>query len=46
MLLEGKFNLKANIQKTWDNLIKPETLAACIPAARKWKRKTTKLSKT
>jgi carbon monoxide dehydrogenase subunit G len=35
MLLEGKFNLKADIQKTWDTVIKPETLAACIPGCEK-----------
>jgi carbon monoxide dehydrogenase subunit G len=31
MLLEGKFVLKASIQELWDFLLKPETLAACIP---------------
>ena len=35
MLLEGKFTLKADIQDTWDSLIKPETLAACIPGCEK-----------
>jgi len=33
MLLEGKFTLKAPIQEVWDFLIKPETLASCIPGA-------------
>ena len=31
MLLEGKFVLRAPIQELWDFLLKPETLAACIP---------------
>ena len=31
MLMEGKFTLKAPIQKVWDFLLKPETLASCIP---------------
>ncbi len=31
MLMEGKFNLKAPIQEVWDFLLKPETLASCIP---------------
>ena len=35
MLLEGKFTLKANIQDAWNSLIKPETLAACIPGCEK-----------
>jgi len=35
LLLEGKFTLKADIQDTWDSLIKPETLAACIPGCEK-----------
>ena len=35
MLLEGKFALKGDIQKTWDTLIQPETLAACIPGCEK-----------
>jgi carbon monoxide dehydrogenase subunit G len=35
VLLEGKFTLKADIQKTWDTVIKPETLAACIPGCEK-----------
>jgi carbon monoxide dehydrogenase subunit G len=33
MLLEGKFTLKAPIQEVWDFLLKPETLASCIPGA-------------
>jgi carbon monoxide dehydrogenase subunit G len=35
MLLEGKFTLKAPIQEVWDFLLKPETLASCIPGAEK-----------
>ena len=35
MLLEGTFTLKGAIQETWDSLIKPETLAACIPGCEK-----------
>ena len=31
MLLEGKFTLQAPIQEVWDFLLKPETLASCIP---------------
>lgn len=36
MLLEGKFTLKAHIQELWDFLLKPETLAACVPGCEKW----------
>jgi hypothetical protein len=35
MILEGKFRLKAPIQKLWDTLLQPETLKACIPGAEK-----------
>jgi carbon monoxide dehydrogenase subunit G len=35
MLMEGKFTLKAHIQEVWDFLLKPETLASCIPGAEK-----------
>lgn len=35
MLMEGKFTLKAPIQEVWDFLLKPETLASCIPGAEK-----------
>ena len=35
MLIEGKFSLKAPIQKVWDFLFEPETLASCIPGAEK-----------
>jgi carbon monoxide dehydrogenase subunit G len=38
MILEGKLLLKAPIQKLWDNLLKPETLVACIPGAEKIER--------
>lgn len=35
MILEGKFTLKAPIQKVWDSLLEPETLLACVPGAEK-----------
>ncbi len=35
MLLEGKFTLNGNIQEIWDFLLRPETLAACIPGCEK-----------
>ena len=35
MSVEGKFNLKASIQDTWDYLLKPGTLASCIPGCEK-----------
>lgn len=35
MILEGQFNLKAPIQKVWDFLLKPDTLASCIPGSEK-----------
>jgi len=38
MILEGKFNLKAPIQKLWDTLLEPETLRACLPGAEKIER--------
>lgn len=38
MLLEGKFVLKAPIQKVWDTLLEPETLLSCIPGAEKIER--------
>ena len=37
MMLEGKFTLKAPIQEVWDFLLKPETLASCIPGAEEMK---------
>jgi carbon monoxide dehydrogenase subunit G len=38
MLIEGKFTLsEAPIQDVWDFLLKPETLAACIPGAQEIK---------
>jgi carbon monoxide dehydrogenase subunit G len=33
MIVEGKFTLKVPIRKVWDSLLKPETLASCIPGA-------------
>jgi len=38
MLMEGKFSLKAPIQKVWDTLLEPETLLSCIPGAEKIER--------
>jgi carbon monoxide dehydrogenase subunit G len=35
MLLEGKFSLKAPVQKLWDSLLEAETLRACVPGAEK-----------
>jgi len=35
MILEGKFRVKAPIEKLWGMLLKPETLQACIPGAEK-----------
>jgi carbon monoxide dehydrogenase subunit G len=35
MLIEGKFALKASIQKVWDLLLEPGTLTSCIPGAEK-----------
>jgi len=38
VILEGKFALKAPIQKLWDTLLEPETLRACLPGAEKIER--------
>jgi carbon monoxide dehydrogenase subunit G len=38
MLMEGKFTLKAPIQKVWDALLEPKTLVSCIPGAEKIER--------
>jgi carbon monoxide dehydrogenase subunit G len=39
MLIEGKFILEnAPIQEVWDFLLKPETLASCVPGAEEMKR--------
>jgi carbon monoxide dehydrogenase subunit G len=35
MLIEGKFVLKASIQKVWDFLLEQGTLVSCIPGAEK-----------
>jgi len=35
VILEGKFKLKAPIQKVWDALLEPSTLASCVPGAEK-----------
>ena len=35
MILEGKFKLKAPIQKVWDALLEPSTLASCVPGVEK-----------
>jgi len=31
MLIEGKFNIQAPIQKVWDSLLDPKTLGYCVP---------------
>jgi len=38
MLMEGRFTLRAPIQKLWDTLLDPETLLSCIPGAEKIER--------
>ena len=38
MQMEGKFTLKAPIQKLWDTLLDPKTLLSCIPGAEKIER--------
>jgi len=38
MLMEGRFTLKAPIQKLWDALLDPQTLLSCIPGAEKIER--------
>lgn len=35
MKLEGRFTVKAPIDKVWDTLLNPETLAVCIPGCEK-----------
>ena len=35
MLIEGKFVIKAPIQKVWDHILEPETLGSCMPGAEK-----------
>lgn len=35
MKIEGKFTMKVPIQKAWDFLLAPGTLASCIPGAEK-----------
>ena len=35
MIIEGKFTLKAPIQKVWDLTLQSGTLAACVPGAEK-----------
>jgi carbon monoxide dehydrogenase subunit G len=35
VIIEGKFAVKAPIQKLWDTLMEPETLRDCIPGAEK-----------
>jgi carbon monoxide dehydrogenase subunit G len=36
--MEGKFTIKAPIQKLWETLLDPETLLSCIPGAEKIER--------
>jgi carbon monoxide dehydrogenase subunit G len=38
MIMEGRFTVKAPIQKLWDTLLNPETLLSCIPGAEKIER--------
>ncbi len=33
MIFEGKITLKANIQKLFDSVLKPEILSACVPGS-------------
>ncbi len=35
MLMEGKFIIKAPIEKVWSKLLDPDTLASCIPGCEK-----------
>jgi carbon monoxide dehydrogenase subunit G len=35
MLIEGRFTLKAPVQKVWDFLLEPGTMASCIPGVEK-----------
>ncbi len=35
MLIEGKFTIKETIQKVWDTVLQPGTLASCIPGTEK-----------
>jgi carbon monoxide dehydrogenase subunit G len=35
VIIDGKFTLKASIQKVWDIILQPGTLASCIPGAEK-----------
>jgi carbon monoxide dehydrogenase subunit G len=35
MIVEGKVNLKAPVQKVWDYAIKAENIAACVPGVEK-----------
>jgi carbon monoxide dehydrogenase subunit G len=35
MIVEGKFTLKAPVQKVWDLILQPGTLASCLPGAEK-----------
>ena len=38
MLLEGKFTLKAPIERVWEYLLDPGTLLSCVPGAEKIER--------
>jgi carbon monoxide dehydrogenase subunit G len=35
VIIDGKFALKAPIQKVWDLMLQPGTLASCLPGAEK-----------
>jgi len=38
VIIEGKFTLKAPIEKIWDMLLEPDTLGSCMPGAQKVER--------
>ncbi len=42
MVLQGKFKLKAPIQKVWDALLDPQTLLSCVPGVEKLEKENEK----
>ena len=38
MIIEGKFTLRAPIEKLWEMLLEPDTLGSCMPGAEKVER--------
>ncbi|MDQ1240582.1 MAG: uncharacterized protein QG577_2768 [Thermodesulfobacteriota bacterium] len=38
MIIEGKFTLRAPIEKLWEMLLEPDTLGSCMPGAQKVER--------